>query len=139
MTISNKTIIILCILFSNIFIFSNSLYSKRINQEKHYQSIICDKLNGKIEYRLEDKTRIDCLTKKYAIEFDFANKWGECIGQALYYSLAVKKQPSCALIMENKEKDNKYLNRLKEVANSYDIKVIIIYSEDDNILYKFIN
>ena len=32
----------------------------------------CD---GQIEYVLEDKTRVDCLTEDFAVEFDFASKW----------------------------------------------------------------
>ena len=30
--------------------------------------------NGIEEYELPDKTKVDLLTDKYAIEFDFANK-----------------------------------------------------------------
>jgi len=40
---------------------------------------------GVIEYVLQDKTRVDCLTEEHAIEFDFANHWAESIDQALYY------------------------------------------------------
>ena len=59
-----------------------------------------------------DKTRVDCLTPTLAVEIDFANKWAECIGQALYYGKMTNRQPACVLIMENPEKDTKYLNRL---------------------------
>lgn len=36
--------------------------------EKYYQTIFCEGLDGIIEYRLKDKTRVDCLTNEYAIE-----------------------------------------------------------------------
>lgn len=66
-----------------------------------------------MEYQLEDKTRVDCLTSNLAVEFDFAPKWAECIGQALYYGKKTKRIPACALIMENPIKDEIYLYRLR--------------------------
>jgi hypothetical protein len=40
--------------------------------EKDYVNQHC---KGKIEYRLPDKTRIDCLTDTHAWEYDYSNKW----------------------------------------------------------------
>lgn len=82
-------------------------------KEKEYVNAYC---NGQIEYRLPDKTRVDCLTDKYAIEFDFGNKWAESVGQSLYYAKKTGKKPAVALILK-KEKDKKYINRIK-TANS---------------------
>ena len=31
-------------------------------------------------------TSIDCLTSDYTVEFDFAPKWAESMGQSLYYA-----------------------------------------------------
>lgn len=89
---------------------------QRIYAEKVYQMQWCKAHNGKLEHKLNDKARVDCLTDKFAVEFDFANKWVECIGQALYYGRATRKQPACVLIMENWEKDLKYLRRLRKTA-----------------------
>lgn len=69
-----------------------------------------------MEYKLSDKTRVDCLTDKLAVEVDFAPKWAECIGQALYYGKMTGKRPACVLIMERGEKDLKYLNRLRRAV-----------------------
>lgn len=90
--------------------------AKRIYSEKVYQTQWCNQHNGKMEYRLNDKARVDCVTDTLAVEFDFANKWAECVGQALYYGRQTKKQPACVLIMENGEKDLKYLYRLRRAA-----------------------
>ncbi len=98
--------------------------------EKEYQNQWCKTNNGKTEVRLQDKTRIDCLTDKYAIEFDFANKWAESIGQALYYASSTGKEAGIVLIIENPEKDLKYLKRLKNVTKKYNIKVWTITPED---------
>lgn len=90
--------------------------------EKEYQEAWCDKANGIMEYVLDDRTRVDCLTEEYAIEFDFAKKWAEAIGQALHYSIKTGKKPGVVLIMKDR-KDDKYLKRLKAVSERYDIKV----------------
>ncbi len=116
----NYLFIILSILFT--FIQSNA-YAARAHLEKEYQNAWCKKNNGIQEVILYDKARVDCLTKTHAIEFDFASKWGESIGQALYYSTVTKKYPGVVLIMENPQKDKKYLNRLNTVAQKYGIKV----------------
>lgn len=90
-----------------------SAFAKRLYPEKTYQKYWCDKKGGVMEYKLNDSTRVDCLLPTMAVEFDFANKWAECIGQALYYGQKTNRTPACVLIMENPEKDLKYLRRLR--------------------------
>ena len=85
--------------------------------EKDYVNKYC---TGIIEYTLPDKTRIDCLTEEYAIEFDYAKKWAESIGQSLYYAKKTGKKPAVAIITEG-EKDYKYINRIKEVDENITI------------------
>ena len=97
--------------------------AKHLNSERYYQEKWCKQNNGITEYTLPDKARIDCLTKEYAIEFDFATKWAEAIGQSMYYANVMNKKPAICLITKSK-KDNKYVNRIKK-ANSK-IKVFII-------------
>lgn len=103
------------LLFLIIFIAS-PVNAKRIYPEKVYQEQWCSAHGGVTEYKLDDGTRVDCLTKDKAVEFDFANKWAECIGQALYYGRMTNRQAACVLIMENGEKDIKYLKRLRRTA-----------------------
>ena len=78
--------------------------------EKDYVNMYC---SGIKEYVLEDRTRVDCLTDEYAIEFDYAKKWAESIGQSLYYSKKTGKKPAVAIIT-NGENDLKYIQRIKE-------------------------
>jgi len=95
--------------------------------EDYYQTIMCNKLNGLKEYVLDDRTRVDCLTDDYAIEVDWAKKWAEGIGQALFYAEKTQKKPAVALIIG--KKDQKYLKRLEVVANKFNIKIIKIKKE----------
>ncbi len=99
-----------------LFITSIPAEAKHLYKESVYQQIWCEKRGGVMEYELPDKTRVDCLTDKYAVELDFAPKWAECIGQALHYGKMTGKQPACVLIMERGEKDLKYLRRLRRAV-----------------------
>ena len=74
--------------------------------------------------------RVDCVTNTHAIEFDFAPKWAESIGQALYYGEVLKKKPGIVLIVENPEKSEKYINRVKTIAVKSGITLWIMYPED---------
>ena len=98
------------------------LYVK--HNERYYQEKMCKKLDGLVEYRLKDKTRVDCLTDDYAIEVDFAKKWAEGIGQALFYALMTGKEPAVGLIVG--AKDARYLKRLRKVADKFDIEVFVL-------------
>lgn len=98
--------------------------------EKEYQNVWCSENNGILEVILPDKARVDCVTSTHAIEFDFAQKWSESIGQALYYAAVLNKKAGVVLIMENGEKDIKYLERLKKVAELYNITVWTMNSAD---------
>ena len=104
------------IIIISIFFLMLPVEAKRLHPEVEYQTYWCNKNNGIMEYKLSDKTRVDCLTDTLAVEVDFANKWAECIGQAIYYGRMTKRQPACLLIMENGEKDLKYLKRLRRSA-----------------------
>lgn len=92
--------------------------------EKDYVNQYCE---GTIEYRLPDKTRVDCLTDEYAIEFDYAKKWAESVGQSLYYAKKTGKKPAVAIIL-SKESDKKYIQRINDIDK--DIKIFEIYSAE---------
>lgn len=116
--------IIVLLIYINILVFGT-----RMHHEKYYQDIWCKANNGISEVILNNRTRVDCLTEDLAVEIDFANKWAECIGQALHYGILTNKKPTCLLIMEDPVKDEKYLKRLKNVADRYYIEVYTIEPE----------
>lgn len=103
---------VIMLIFS-VLLTSTICYAKHLHLEKDYQKYWCDKHNGTMEVKLDDNARVDCLTDKYAVEVDFAPKWAECIGQAVYYAKKTRKKPACLLIMENGEDDNRFLYRLR--------------------------
>lgn len=94
-------------------------------KESFYVSQWCRDDFGKQEFVLWDNTRVDCLTKDYAIEFDFAKKWAESIGQSLYYAKMTGKKPAVALILTDL-KDYKYVKRIERLDNG--IKIFLIHA-----------
>lgn len=90
--------------------------------ERAYQEDWCAKAGGVVEYRLPDKTRVDCLTAEYAIEVDFASKWAEAVGQSLYYAEMTGKKPGVLLILEDGG-DSRHLERLVLLARRFGIQV----------------
>lgn len=79
--------------------------------EADYQMPWCAAAGGVAEYVLPDRTRVDCLTESHAVEHDFARKWAEAIGQALYYAARTGKRAGVVLIIEQWS-DLHYVDRL---------------------------
>ncbi len=103
-------------------------YVKHAHYEDSYVQAWCKANNGIEEYENEDKTRVDCLTDTHAIEFDFANKWAEGIGQALHYGAQTGKKPMVMLIIENDEQMI-YFERVKKDGEIYGFDVDFVSDE----------
>ena len=91
--------------------------------EAYYVNQWCSSDFGRKEAVLWDMTRVDCLAKDYAIEFDFAKKWAEAIGQSLYYSKMTGKKPAITLILTSPS-DYRYVKRIERLDNG--IKMFLI-------------
>jgi hypothetical protein len=90
--------------------------------ERHYQDIFAAQIGGQTEVTASDGTRCDILTDSYAIEVDFARKWGEAIGQSLNYSFQFNRQAGIVLILE-KPSDRKHLIRVNSIIQHYDLPI----------------
>ena len=129
--IINIILVIIFVIFSLFFVedsyIDNKVTQPTKMQEKDYVNKYC---TGKIEYVLPDRTRIDCLTDEYAIEYDYAKKWAESIGQSLYYAKKTGKKPAVAIII-SKPSDRKYIKRIEDVEQGITIFEILAdnYSE----------
>lgn len=106
------------------------------HSESSYQHAWCSAHKGIEEYENQDKTRVDCLTEYHAVEFDFANKWAESIGQALHYQLMTGKKAMVVLILEEPEKEMVYFNRVKKLGkiHGFDVEYVTndILNLDEN-------
>ncbi len=107
---------------------------KHLHKEAYYQQLWCNKHSGIMEYKNSDKTRVDCLTKDYAVEFDFAEKWAESVGQSLHYELMTGKKAMIVLILEHPETQMVYYERTKKLGEKYGINVEYMTAESDDSL-----
>jgi len=105
-----------------ILLFAAPVQAKHAALEKEYQAQWCSEHGGVCEHVLPDSARVDCLMEAYAVEFDFAQKWAEAVGQSLYYAAMTGKKPGIVLIIEQPG-DVRYLDRLKVLAITYGITV----------------
>lgn len=108
-------------IFIAIFI-TGVAHAKHKMLEREYVSQYCD---GRPEFVLPDRTRIDCLTDKYAIKFDFASKWAQALGQSLHYARMTGRNPAIYLILES-EKDSRFIDILAPLCNMYGINLFLI-------------
>jgi len=84
-----------------VLVWGNVYAKRRTHKEVWYQQQWCKSRDGTLEYQLRDGTRVDCIVGDYAIEFDFADKWAEAIGQASYYAVQLRMTPGIVLIFED--------------------------------------
>lgn len=108
-----------------IILMASTAAAEHPHKERYYQEKFCAEMGGKTEVRLADGCRVDCLTRNYAIEVDFALKWAEAIGQALYYADQTHRKPGILLVMTGPS-DGRFLARLNSVAEHNGITVWIM-------------
>jgi hypothetical protein len=99
--------------------------AERLNSESYYQKIAAEKYSGKTEVSMPDGTRCDIVTETHAIEVDFADKWGEAIGQSLNYAFQSNKRAGILLILEKKT-DEKHLIRVNSIVQHFDLPIDVL-------------
>ena len=121
--------ILVWIIFCMLSLFSPAFCAVRKYNEAMYVDVWCKAQGGMQEFVNSDYTRVDCLTAHHAVEFDFANKWAESIGQALHYQCMTGKRAKVVLILERPEKQMVYYRRVKKLAEIYDFDVEYVTPE----------
>ena len=95
-------------------------FADRLHPKRWYQERWCAKYFDIAEVSVSDQ--YDCLSEKYVIEFDYADKWYESIGESLHYALQTSRKACIVLIME-KESDVKYWIKLKKTIKHYSLPI----------------
>jgi len=98
--------------------------AKHQHKERWYQERWCAKHFGITEYVLPDKTRVDCLTRAHAIEFDYGYKWAESLGQAMHYGRMTQRKPGVVLILE-KPNDHLKVFILEQAAKYWGVPLTV--------------
>ena len=80
---------------------------------------------GVIEYRLPDRTRVDCLMPDHAIEYDYGKKWAEAIGQSLHYAMHTGRRAGIVFI--NLDNSDMYgVERARKLIGHYNLPIDIL-------------
>lgn len=90
----------------------------------------CDLETG-VEVRLSTGTRVDLMNEKYAIECDWASKWAEGCGQALYYAICTNRKAGLLLLLKSSD-DKRFVERAAVVAGRHGI-AIWVYNTDTEV------
>jgi hypothetical protein len=101
---------------------SYPVFANRDHPEKWYQTQWCEDNYGQQEVTLPNQTRCDCLTKNYAVEVEFADKWAEAVGQSLNYALESHRRAGIVLILESPT-DKKYWMRLNAIITHFGLPI----------------
>jgi len=107
-------------------LYSNTAHAAHFHKEAEYRDAWC---KGRTEVTLHDGSRVDCLTENYAVEFDFAPKAYEALGQAIHYARITGMDPAIVLIIEN-EKDWRHYNRIRRTAKKRGVKLWYMAPQD---------
>ncbi|MGB3799920.1 MAG: hypothetical protein WA952_08880 [Lewinella sp.] len=83
--------------------------------EADYVRALATRLHGQTEVSVTSG-RVDIVTEEYAIEVDWAHKWKESIGQALWYGLQTSKQAGIILLLRS-DADYKYFVQLNSALS----------------------
>jgi len=105
-----KDLIFCFLLLIAVFFISHQASAARFMLESEYVNETCPVES--VEIKNSDNTRTDCLNDVFSIEYDFADKWAECVGQAKHYARLNGNLSACVLIIENYS-DCKYVARAK--------------------------
>lgn len=90
--------------------------------EADYQNAWAKTHGGKTEVRMADGTRCDVVTATHAVEVEWANKWAEGIGQALWYSFQTNKKAGLVLILRS-DKDQKHVLRVRSLIAAKKLEI----------------
>jgi hypothetical protein len=101
-----------------------------IENEDYYNRQFCIQESGQAEYRLPDRSRIDCLTSTHAYEADWADglKVYESIGQSLYYAAETGKKPGILLLVRKKNSD-KHIRKVRRVIESWSLPIKLVIQD----------
>jgi hypothetical protein len=111
-----------------------SALARHEHPEKHYQKLWCDRQGGVLEVVMPSGSRCDCLTDSHAVEFDFAPKWAESVGQALNYAAQTGRKAGVVLIVE-KPGDRRFVRQILIVKkyNGLELDVWLVDADGNDL------
>jgi hypothetical protein len=90
--------------------------------DEMYPKKWCADHGGVTGVRMPDGTSADCITTTHVMEFQFAPRWAEALGWALYYSSESGKKAGIVLIIKEK-KDLEYWKQLNSTIQHFQLPI----------------
>lgn len=90
---------------------------------------LAPKYGADLEVRMWDGTRVDLMNSEYAFEVDFAHKWAEGVGQAVYYGHLTGKKPG--LILLSQKNEARFVYRAQTTAAAAGVRVFVEWISPD--------
>ncbi len=109
-----------------VFLLAASVYA----DERSECMRLAPRYNAECEVTLFDGSRVDLLNDEYAIEVDWARKWPEAVGQALWYSILTHKRPAVLLLTRDRRADLRFLLRATAVCERSGIRLFVEVADD---------
>lgn len=91
--------------------------------ERSESARLAPKYEAQTEVVAWDGSRVDLLNDAYAIEVEWASKWKESIGQAVYYALVFHREPGIVLLRKPGADDDRHIYRCQAVCARLGIKL----------------
>jgi hypothetical protein len=88
----------------------------------YYRQQWCTEHRGATEVRMADGSSADCITSTHVVQFQFAPKWTEAIGTALYYSSQTGKKAGIVIIIKE-DHDLEYWKRLNATIEHFKLPI----------------
>ena len=86
------------------------------------------------ERQLWDRSRVDILTDRLAIEVDWAYKWAEAIGQSAWYSFNFRRQQGICLLSGDLKDDARHIYRAQVICALKEIEFWLVDTSKNVIL-----
>lgn len=109
---------------------------KSLFPKKQYQEAWCKAFKGKVNVVMKDGGTADCITEEFAAQIDFAPNWKDAVAQSVLNAIQTDKKPAVVLIIENPERELRYLQQLKKVTGHLDILMWWVSPTDGVQIYK---
>jgi len=87
-----------------------------------YERKWCGEHNGATGVKMPDGTSAACITSSHVVEFEFAPKWAEAIGRALYYSFETGKKAGIVLVIDD-QKNLEHWRRLNATIQHFKLPI----------------
>ena len=95
-------------------------------QEPAWSRYLADRWGGVSEYRTADGSRVDILTGSTAWECDWAKKWQEAIGQAIWYGVVTDRRPGVVLLTRGKPTERLYIARAAGACGACGVRFRVV-------------